>query len=269
MRASPWWLAIPLAVQGACTMAALGGGIWRACRGPRRGSAVAWTLLAVLPTLWMAAYVEYLLTVAAADCQRPNLLTRCGEGAASLLIEPYVRFCYPYRHEGERFVMWSASPHPDKKEMAAMDAHIRAMERAFGRQPIYKIYWVRGPVWGIGQRGGLGWALGSQSASREPRPDGLDPVDRHEVAHCVLEEFCPPGSEVPRLFHEGWAELHSAAKPESHWRECWDSQQVGRLPSLRALTAPDCYYNSLAPMYSLGSVLVEYIVKRFGHEKLL
>jgi hypothetical protein len=51
LHASLWWLAVPLVVQGACTIAALGGGIWRACRGPRRGSAVVWTLFAVLPTL--------------------------------------------------------------------------------------------------------------------------------------------------------------------------------------------------------------------------
>jgi hypothetical protein len=71
------------------------------------------------------------------------------------------------------------------------------------------------------------------------------------------------------LFHEGWAELHSKPKPESHWQECWASQQEGKLPSLRALTGPEYYYNSIEPQYSLGSVLVEYILKRFGHKKFL
>ena len=71
------------------------------------------------------------------------------------------------------------------------------------------------------------------------------------------------------LFHEGWAELHSPAKPEAHWPECWQAQQEGRLPSLRDLTGPDYYHNSIGPMYTLGSVVVEYILKRFGHEKFL
>ncbi len=263
------YMAIPLAVQLISTATLLGGGIWFALRGPRRWNAVAWMLFGVLPILWMADYTQSLVAFAAGRNHRPNLLTRCAEAAASLIAEPYLRAYYPYRHEAERFVMWSDTPEYDDTQMAAMDDHIRAMEKALGRQPRYKVYWVRGPVWGIDGRGGSGWALGSRPSTHDPGTDRLSHIDRHEVAHFVLDEFCPSGSEVPMLLHEGWAELHSGPESESHWQECWSSQQEGKLPSLRQLTSHECYYNSLGPMYSLGSVVVEYILKRFGHEKFL
>jgi hypothetical protein len=260
------YMAVPLGIQVICTVAVLGGGIWRIFRGPRRGRAAAWMLIGVLPTLWMAAYVEYAFAFIAGQHHRPNALIRLSEAGISLLAEPYIRVCYPHQYEGERFVLWSDSPRFDKEEMAAMDAHIRAMEKALGGQPRYQVYWVCGPVWGIGGRGGSGWAIGVNPSL----PNAItDRVGRHEAAHVVLDEFCPFGSEVPMLLHEGWAELHSKPKPESRWQECWISQREGELPNLRALTGPEYYFNSIDPMYSLGSVLVEYILKRFGHEKFL
>jgi hypothetical protein len=263
------YMAVPLAVQVICTVAVLGGGIWRVVRGPRRWNAVAWMLFAFLPTLWMAAYIEYLLVLSAGRTGTPNLLTKWAEPMSSLIGEPYVRVCYPFRYEGERFVMWSDSPEFDVKAMAAMDAHILAMEQFLGHRSDYKVYWVRGPVWGIEGRAVFGWALGSRSSTPADAADGLNSMDRHEVAHIVVEQFSPKGDGGPKLLHEGWAELHAKPKPESRWEECWFSQQEGKLPSLRALTNPEWYYNSIEPMYTLGSVLVEYILKRFGPEKFI
>ncbi|MGA2059835.1 MAG: hypothetical protein ABSG67_05095, partial [Thermoguttaceae bacterium] len=230
-------------------------------------NAVAWMLLGVLPTLWMAAYGEYLFVVAAGRNYPPNLLTRWCEPMASLIVEPYVRLSYPYQYEGERFVMWSDSPEYDDKQMAAMDAHLRAMEESLGLQSCYKANWVRGKVWGMGGRGCMfGWVLGSPSSTPAGEASGWNYLDRHEVSHFVLDHFCS-GLNVPMLLHEGWAELHSPPKPESHWRDRWIVQRDGTLPSLRELTAPEWYHNSIRPMYWEGSVLVEYILKRFGHEK--
>jgi hypothetical protein len=260
------FMGIPLAVQVLCTVALLAGGVWRAVRGPRRANALTWTLFGTLPALWMAAYVEYGVIFVTGRNHRPTPLIRFADSANSLVAEPYLRVRYPYQHEGERFVLWSDSPKRDASMMAAMDAHVRALEEPFGRQPRHKLYWVRGPVWGIEGRGGSGWAIGARYAVYE---DALSRVDRHEAAHFVLDEFLPFDNETPKLLHEGWAELHSTPKPESQWPQCWAAQQSGRLPSLRALTGPDCYFNSIPPMYSLGSVLVEYILKRFGHEKFL
>ena len=158
LHASFLYMAIPLVVQLICTFAVFGGGIWRIIRGPGRWNTVAWMLFGALPTLWIGAYLEYLLNFGAGRIHRPNLLIYWAEAASSLIGEPYVRVFYPYRYEGERFVMWSDSPKCDEKQMAAMDAHILAMEKSLGRRSDYKVYWVRGPVWGIGGKYVFGWA---------------------------------------------------------------------------------------------------------------
>ncbi|MGA2060140.1 MAG: hypothetical protein ABSG67_06635 [Thermoguttaceae bacterium] len=271
LHASFMYMAIPLAVQLICAVAVLGGGIWRMIRGPRRWNTVAWMLFGALPTLWIGAYLEYLLNFGAGRIHRPNLLIYWAEAASSLIGEPYVRVCYPYRYEGERFVMWSDSPKCDEKQMAAMDAHILAMEKSLGRRSDYKVYWVRGPVWGIGGKYVFGWALGSPSSTPSDGTDGLNYIDRHEVAHFALDQLRPNGDhlEVPMLLIEGWAEFNSGRRAESCRARAWATQREGELLNLHLLTGPDWFHVSAGPMYWQGSVLVEYLLRRFGYEKFL
>jgi hypothetical protein len=271
LHASFLYMAIPLAVQLICTIGVLGGGIWRIVRGPGRWQAVAWVLFGALPTLWMSAYLEYLFNFGAGRIHQPNLLIYWAEAASSLIGEPYVRVYYPYRYEGERFVMWSDSPKFDEKQMAAMDAHILAMEKSLGRRSEYKVYWVRGPVWGIGGKYVFGWALGSPSSTPADGTDGLNYIDRHEVAHFSLDQSRPIGDhmEATMLLIEGWAEYHSGQQSESCRARAWAAQREGELFSLPVLTGPEWFHVSVAPMYWQGSVLVGYILRRFGHEKFI
>jgi hypothetical protein len=271
LHASFLYMAIPLVVQLICTVAVLCGGIWRIIRGPRRWNAVAWMLFGALPTLWMGSYLEYLLNFGAGRVHQPNLLIYWAEAASSLIGEPYVRVCYPYRYEGERFVMWSDSPKCDEKQMAAMDAHILAMEKSLGRRSDYKAYWVRGPVWGIGGKYVFGWALGSPSSMPSDGTDGLNYIDRHEVAHFAIDQLRPYGDhlEVPMLLIEGWAEFHSGQRSESCRERAWAAQREGELFSLRVLTSLEWFHVSAGPIYWQGSVIVDYLLRRFGHEKFL
>jgi hypothetical protein len=258
-------------VQLICTVAVFGGGIWRIIRGPRRWNAAAWMLFGALPTLWMGAYLEYLFNFGSGRNHQPNILIYWAEAASSLIAEPYVRVCYPYRYEGERFVMWSDSPNFDEKQMAAMDAHILAMEKSLGRRSDYKVYWVRGPVWGIGGKYVFGWALGSPSSTPPDGDDGLNYIDRHEVAHFAIDQLRPCGDhlEVPMLLIEGWAELHSGERAESGRRQAWLTQRDGELFSLQVLTSPERFHDSPGPMYWQGSVVVDYLLRRFGYEKFI
>ena len=43
--------------------------------------------------------------------------------------------------------------------------------------------------------------------------DGLDPMDRHKVAHCVLSSHCPPRADPPAVLVEGWAEASMGHDP--------------------------------------------------------
>ncbi len=268
-HASCVYMAIPMAVQALCTIGVLGGGIWRAIRGPRRWNAVTWMLFGILPALWMGALVEYAIRFSSGRNHRPNPLLRWAEGGSSILVEPYVRVFYPHRYEGQRFVMWSNSPQPDQAEMDAMDAHIRDMEQTFGRRSDYKVYWVRGPVLGISGRYGYGWALGERLGFPTDGVGKLQVLDRHEVAHFVLDQVLPRGNEVPKLLHEGWAELHSGWVQEDSREQVWLTQREGKLYSLRELIGPQLYWNSEPSVYWQGCVLVEYLLRQFGHEKFL
>jgi hypothetical protein len=262
----PNWLsmAVPLAVQLVCTLAVLVGGVWRLARGPGRWRAVVCILYGVMPILWFAAYIEYGFRFMAGRAHRPNIAIKLGSPLASLVAEPYVRIRYPHPDEGKRFVMWSDAPDINPREMAAMDAHILAMEESLGERLEHKVYWVRGDICGISGRGGDGWALGSPwNAMAVSGNPGY--VDLHEVAHCLLTH----SEDAPKLLHEGWAQLHQCAKPTPDWRTFWNRKKAGGLYSLRELTSPERYYNSDDPMYDQGSVLVDYLLRKFGHAKFL
>jgi hypothetical protein len=271
LHANFLYMAVPLGIQLLCTIALVLGGIWRVIRGPRRLWAVEWVLVGMLPTLWMAAYVEFLYHFAGGRSHRRTLVINSSLAMTSLLAEPCVRICHPYRHEGERFVMWSNSPEPNRPVMAAMDKHLGALEKALGERSQYKAYWVRGDVLGIGGRYGVGWVLGSseQSRGRDLPEDYLESVDRHEMAHFALDELMPPTNQIPMLLHEGWAQYCTGPRLSAEWRWCWSARRRGELRSLRELTSQAMYYDSELPMYHQGALLVDYLLRRFGHAKFV
>jgi hypothetical protein len=262
------YMAVPLLVQAICTAGAVVGGTWRLVRGPRRWNAVAWMLLAVAPSIWMAAYVAHLIVVVSGRIIEPSLLIRAGYAMTGLVAEPIVRICHPYRYEGERFVMWSDSPDCTDEQMAAMDAHIRGLEQLLGRHSAYKVYWVRGPILSVGMRYGFGWSLGTDTKTPPDGPDGLDYLDRHEVAHFVLDQLLPNTLDLPALLHEGWAEFQSGRSGLDS-RRFWAAQQNEALRSLSELTGPKWYHNHNGPVYWQGCALVDYLARRFGYAKFL
>ncbi len=261
------YMAVPLVVMLVCTVGLVLGGIWRMVRGPGRYRALVWILVGAMPTLWIAASFEYMILTAGGRQLRPPWFARVSMAASSLVIEPYVRACYPYRHEGRRCVMWSDLPEANEILVAEMDAHIEQMETLLGEQSTEKAYWIRGPVWGIGGRYCLGWLSGSDETGSNDR---LSHTDRHEAAHFALMQFLPPDQEVPALLNEGWAELHSRVDiSRNAWRNTWLMKRLSLPTSLRELLSRDSYYHCDGPMYRQGYLLVDYLVRRFGHAKFL
>ncbi len=223
-----------------------------------------------MPNLWMAAYIQYLFVFASGRNHPPNILVNMASPMSSLIGEPIVRVKYPFRHEGERFVMFSDSDSPNAKRITAMDAHIRAMEKSLGAKSAYKVYWVRGPVYGLHGRYVCGWSLGEPANAPADGADGLNYMDRHEVAHFVLDQLLARPDHVPMLLQEGWAEANSGPeRVEANRLSCCAMLHNRQFSSLRDLTSPAWYYNSDGPVYPQGGVLVDYLLKRFGHEKFL
>ncbi len=263
LHASFLFMAVPLVMTFLCSLSAILIGGWRVCRGPRRWLAAAWSILGLLPALLVVTGGAYLITyLAYLHSPRDSFLPIVAfEPLFELVIEPYVLIHYPHRCEGERFVMWSESPNADAEEMAAMDSHIKAMEKTLGRRSDYKVYWVRGSVFGISGLYMYGWAIGSPPKAPGKSFERLDYLDRHEVAHFALDQSRTSLTRMSMLLHEGWAQRCSSEPNQNHPQS---------LPySLKELTASRFYDASRQPMYEQGSVLVEYVVRNYGGEKFL
>jgi len=270
LHPSFWWIAVPLAVQFVGTLGVLVLGIWQICRGPCRWLAAGATCAGMLPALFSAAYLVFLVDFASSRNHTPNLLTRSADAAVVMLGEPFARWQYPWRQEGQRAVMWSMVPDGDVQQLAALDAHILRMEHSLEREFSAKVYWVRGPVCGLEGVYLLGWVLGSEPAVPADDSDGLNVIDRHEAAHFVLDEAVPRGEDVASVLHEGWAELHSGRQQvERNRKEFLAARAEGKLLSLRELTGPNWYYNSDGPIYVQGCALVDYLLRQFGPQKFL
>ena len=113
--------------------------------------------------------------------------------------------------------------------------------------------------------------VGSPSSTPSDGTDGLNYIDRHEVAHFTIDQLRPYGDhlEVPMLLIEGWAEFHSGKRSEYCWERSWVAQREGELFSLRLLTGPEWFHVSAGPMYWQGSVIVDYLLRKYGHDKFI
>src|SRR5262249_5114764 len=142
------------------------------------------------------------------------------------------RLAYPHRLGSQRLVMFYddrvTDPH---KDLEAMDRHVAGLEAVTGRPLRDKIHWVRGELFGRRQMQICGLALG-----RCQSPAAWDPadhpfrlsVDRHELAHGVVQQVQPPGTDAPMLLVEGWAEAHSGMTSQKRAELAWRSRDLWR-----------------------------------------
>ena len=123
-------------------------------------------------------------------------------------------------------------------------------------------------------------AAPTPSPERSPSPGGaarrpgerfvrLAEVDRHEVAHCVINRLFTPWSEPPALLLEGWAQANSGSDATQLAEDAWSSRAVGDWLSLRELTGPDWVGRHFGPVYGQGAPLVNYLLDKFGPEAFL
>ena len=170
-------------------------GIWRLVCGPRRAQTLAILLLGLPPVGFLAGHLMYGFGTAHGRQLGLNLPLRLLVPFGESVLDLAVRFTYPMRTEGDRVVMISTPVENAKAQVAAMDRHIRALEARLGRTGTRRVHWVRGPVLGLQGTAILGMCLASPSEGGWETPDeeGLRTLDRHEVAHVVLNQFCTPG----------------------------------------------------------------------------
>ncbi|NQT14611.1 MAG: hypothetical protein HQ582_17775 [Planctomycetes bacterium] len=252
---------VPLVLlQLLATAGAVSWGLWRIVRGPRRWAAFCWVLAALIPALLWAAHTSYIFATLADGRMPADWADKTAVVAGAALADAEARVRYPRRLSGERVVMlYDRVDHP-QEDLAAMDRHVARLEHLLGRPMRGKVHWVRGTLLGLGPRAFQGLATGYHD-------DGPNDVDRHEVAHVVLNHHLPPDAEPPTLLGEGWAVCHEGRAIELPLALAWSERRDGTLPTLRELFGPHRYAQMDPSAYFYGGPLVEYLLRRFGAEK--
>ncbi|MSR59170.1 MAG: hypothetical protein EXS05_16265 [Planctomycetaceae bacterium] len=238
-------------------------------RRPQRMHSLRAVLIGTAPLWFLAAHIMY--GFKAGHSRQVNLdffqkmLIPFGESAVDLA----ARFQYPQRVEGEKVVMIS-TPQPDAAAtVQRMDAHVRDLEQRLGRPIGSRIHWIRGSVLGMQGRALYGLCMGSIPELSLRDKTGLDPLDRHEVAHCVINAFCTIASEPPSLLSEGFAEAHMGRDEHTVAYNAWKFRNEGGALPLSELTGPEWLGRHEWPVYVQGSALVNYLLRRFGAERFL
>ncbi len=258
-----------LAVVAVTGLSLIGVASWRIVLGPGRRRAFACLLLGAAPLLFLAGHLLYGVSLAYQAYLPQNLAIKLLIPLCESLMDLEARFCYPERTTGEKVVMISA-PTPDAaKQVAAMDRHIRALEARLDRPVWGRTHWVRGPLLGQQGKAVAGLCLGSRPGEGTPDAEGLDYLDRHEVAHCVLHGHCSGWSNPPAVLVEGWAEANSGHDPVELACGAWDLHDEGKWLTLRELTGPLWYDRHESFAYSQGAPLVNYMLRQFGAEKFV
>jgi hypothetical protein len=130
---------------------------------------------------------------------------------------------------------------------------------------------VRGPILGIQGRAILGICVGSSAEGHWEKPDseGLTTLDRHEVAHVVLTQFCTTAMEPPAILMEGWAEVAAAADPRSYRLRAYTGRDSGEWLPLADLFGPKWYGRHDFPVYAQGAPLVDFLLRQFGPDRFV
>jgi hypothetical protein len=246
-------------------------GVWRLIRGPRRVFALSVLLLGLAPLGFFAGHMMYGFSLAFSTQLELNLPLQALIPVGDSILDLIARFSYPQRTASERVEM-IASPLPEataRQQVAMMDRHISELESRLGRTGQRRVYWVRGPLWGLQGRAIDSLCFGSRADEPAADPASLTKLDRHEVAHVVLSQFCTLDVQPPALLVEGWAEANSGIAPNALLLRAWSEWEMGRTYSLRELLGPEWYGRHEGAVYVQGALLVNYILRAFGPDRFV
>jgi len=277
----------------------VGIGLWRVLRGPKRLGALTLLLTALCPVLSWTALALYAYHNGQRKYVPRNLAMTLMMRTGHNLMEAQAIYLYPHRLESQRLVMFYHDDISDAEgDLRELDRHVADMEERTGLPIKAKIYWARGSL--LGQRNlcCFGIALGSD---RGP----ADELDRHELAHALINQHSTHAADPPTLLSEGWAESQAypgnvlaeralglrchlaelAKLPESEAERGLDAfadrQAFGRLLQnireskpgggsyLRQLTDAFWYHRDSGAVYEVGGAFVSFLLRKYGAERFL
>ncbi len=266
--------------------------------GPGRSRAAGRWLVGAVPVAGLLALFALAPLRFQARDVRPTPSAAVSYMAWANVAEVAVPWAYSRRLESDRVVMFYRTGLTDpEQDLATMDRHVAGLEEQSGRLLRAKIHWVRGNPFGTGGFSTPGFAFGTDTSP-------ADELDRHELAHAVLNQHVAPGTIPPALLGEGWAEAVSRQDPR-HARSALElrreiallrrltdgefaetlrrfadpvgmaqlvesSKDRGEDFSLVAeFTSDFWYYRGRGPVYGFGRAFVAYLVREYGARKFV
>lgn len=197
--------------------------------------------------------------------------------AVSSLLRAEAFLRYPHRSESKRIIMFYRELDDPRRDLEAMERHLARLEAKFGRPMRAKVFWVRGPnlLMASGPPGIVlaGISLSAIASGSDRSPADWDSVggnlDRHELAHAAIDEYCARDSDPPRMLKEGWAESQSGPGATELARHALNYHE--RNPSLRLtdMATYNMYYHGGAFVYPLGGAFTDFLIRRFGMQRFL
>ena len=229
---------------------------------------------------------------------RPTPAAAASYMAWANVAEVAVPWAYSRRLESDRVVMFYRAGLSDPaQDLAAMERHVAGLEEQSGRLLRAKIHWVRGNPFGPGGFSTPGFSFGSDTSP-------ADELDRHELAHAVLNQHVAPGTIPPALLIEGWAEAVSRLDPRHALSALQLRHEIAllrRLPDgefaetlsefadpagmaqlvqaskdrgedfslVAEFTSDFWYHRGRGPIYGFGRAFVAYLVREYGARKFV
>jgi hypothetical protein len=257
----PFVLLAASAVTAAAVALALVG--WQLIRSANRVATLLWGGAAILPLILFAMPFESARRQWT-QRQRPRgpmgNMVRVTAGA---LMEGQAAYSYPHRLETERLVMFYHELDRPQLDADAMDRHVAQLETKVGQPLRSRIHWVRGSLISQSNCSLLGLALGSTSSPTDwSGNEGY--LDRHELAHAVINQQRPFNADPPMLLHEGWAESQSGLSSAELAARALLVRQSSPVVSVADLLAPDWYHRDEGPVYFYGGAFVDFLIRRHG-----
>jgi hypothetical protein len=217
---------------------------------------------AMLP-LWLLAghlgilYAETLhrrVEISPVSLSMLPLVIACGEAESW--------FRYSMRTEGEFVVLYHSGIDRAAERVAAADQYLRELQKILGTPARIRLRWVKGSL--LGRQG---FSFGAFALTAPRTEDLIDPLDRHELAHAMINQFMSHRMRTPMVLIEGWAEAVSSTNPdELHSAAAHDLDLPGGLVELML---PDWAPIDAGPVYTTGGSFVRQLLDEYGGEKFL
>jgi hypothetical protein len=246
----------------------------RLIRGPRRDRALAGLLVGTAPFWFLTGHILMAVRPAFDRHVPPGWPSKVFSPLARPLVDLEARWFYPERTRGKWVTMIGATAQDAGDLVSAMDRHVEASLARLNQSATWPIVWYRGPLLGLRECAIYDMAIGSEvgqylRGKYQRGADGLTDLDRHEVAHCVINRNCTARSDPPRVLMEGWAQANQGTPAEELAETAWNDREKGWSLTLRQLVAPDSYWYSGPATYSQGAPLVNYLLRVYGPERFL